>query len=195
MSRRHPERTAASTSREHAPAAAARPRRRLTGRSVVLFVVLAVLLVSYGSSLRAWFQQRGHIQDLQAQIAADEQKVAQLKEEKQRWQDPAFVKARAHERFGWVLPGQIGYRVIGADGEPLGSTELADTPSGGSGSGEPWWSTAWGTVQAAGTTAEEREESRPATRIGPDSGQDGSGGGSGGDSAGDGSPGGAGGHG
>ena len=45
-------------------AAAGRPRRRrprLTGRAAILVLVLAVLTVSYASSLRAYLQQREHI--------------------------------------------------------------------------------------------------------------------------------------
>ena len=45
---------------------------RLTGRAAVLVLVLAVLTVSYASSLRAYLQQRSHIDDLKAQIAPRE---------------------------------------------------------------------------------------------------------------------------
>jgi hypothetical protein len=44
-------------------------RSRFTGRAAVLVLVLAVLTVSYASSLRAYLQQRAHIGDLKAQIA------------------------------------------------------------------------------------------------------------------------------
>ena len=45
-----------------------RHRSRLTGRAAILVLVLAVLAVSYASSLRAYLQQRDQIDDLEAQI-------------------------------------------------------------------------------------------------------------------------------
>jgi cell division protein FtsB len=142
-------------------------RSRLTGRSALLFVVLAVLVVSYASSARAWLDQREHINDLEEQIAADERRVEELTEEKQRWDDPAYVEAQARERFGWVMPGEVGYRVIGEDGEPLGDSTGLGEPAGSDGEGgTAWWDTAWGSVQAAGEDTPE-EGDRPARFIGP----------------------------
>lgn len=142
-------------------------RSRLTGRSALLFVVLAVLVVSYASSARAWLDQREHINDLEEQIAADEARVEELTEEKQRWNDPAYVEAQARERFGWVLPGEVGYRVIDEDGEPLGgSSDLNRPTADGEETGPAWWDAAWGSVQAAG--AEEPDKGDPPARfIGP----------------------------
>ena len=34
--------------------------------------------------------------------------------------DPDYVRTQARERLGWVVPGETGYRVVGADGKPLG---------------------------------------------------------------------------
>src|SRR5690349_23258602 len=57
------------------PATARRPRSRLTGRAAVLVLVLAVLTVSYASSLRAYLQQRAHIGELKSQIAEREASI------------------------------------------------------------------------------------------------------------------------
>src|SRR6478672_1274590 len=42
---------------------------RFTSRAVILLLVLAVLAMSYASSMRAYLQQRSHIADLKTQIA------------------------------------------------------------------------------------------------------------------------------
>ena len=55
-----------------------RPRSRLTGRAAVLVLVLAVLTVSYASSLRAYLQQRSHINDLKSSIAQHEANIDAL---------------------------------------------------------------------------------------------------------------------
>ena len=84
-----------------------RPRRpRLTGRAAVLVLVLAVLTVSYASSLRAYLQQRSHISELKTAIAEREASINDLEREKQRWEDPAYVKAQARARFGYLMPGR-----------------------------------------------------------------------------------------
>ena len=106
-----------------AAAAAARPR--FTGRAAILVLVLAVLTVSYASSMRAYLQQRAHIDELKTQIAQREVNIDELEREKRRWDDPAYVQAQARERFGYLMPGETSYVVeagevgdqrLGADG-------------------------------------------------------------------------------
>jgi hypothetical protein len=129
-------------------------------------VVLAVLFVSYATSLRAYLSQRSHINELQAQVAQDKQAIAGLREERRRWQDEAFIEAQARERFGWVLPGEIGLRVIGEDGEPLDvASELTDPGSMGADPDAEWWSTTWTSIRGAG--ADRPAGAGPAQRLGP----------------------------
>src|ERR1700712_2677074 len=89
------------------------PRLRFTNRMAVLVLVLAVLVVSYASSMRAYLQQRSHMNELRAQIVSSERDISNLEREKRRWQDDAYVETQARERFGWVLPGETSYQVIG----------------------------------------------------------------------------------
>jgi cell division protein FtsB len=145
--------------------ATAGQRPRFTGRAAVLVLVVAVLMVSYASSLRAYFEQREHLSTLRASIAASEANISALEREKSRWDDPAFVRAQARERFGWVLPGEIGFQVLDEDGKPLGHS---DTLSQG-GTEVPelrpqWWQQAWSSVEVAGDP-EKYEVPPPASRI------------------------------
>ena len=94
----------------------------------MLVLVLAVLTVSYASSLRAYLQQRSHIGDLKAQIAEREASISDLEREKRRWDDPAYVKAQARARFGYLMPGESGFEVIGADGKPLEAQASLERP-------------------------------------------------------------------
>ena len=92
---------------------------------------------------------------LRDQIAQRQQEISTLEDQLARWKDPAFVKAEARSRLGWVMPGETGYRVIGADGKPIGgdSTALApNKPSSGL-----WWQQMWGSVAVADAPAEEEE--------------------------------------
>ena len=85
----------------------------------MLVLVVAALVMSYGSSLRAYLEQRDHIASLRAGIAESEAHIAALQREKKRWRDDAYVIAQARERFAFGFPGEIGYRVLDEDGEPL----------------------------------------------------------------------------
>jgi cell division protein FtsB len=132
----------------------------------IVVVVLAVLFVSYATSLRAFLTQRSDIEQLEAQIARDQQTIAALQEEKRRWKDEAFVAAQARERFGWVLPGEIGFRVIGEDGEPLDTaSQLTDPASLGRDPDAQWWSSTWASIRGAGEV--EEAGGGPAVRLGP----------------------------
>ena len=127
------------------------PRPRFTGRAAILVLVLAVLTVSYASSMRAYLEQKEHLESLRRSIAQSQASIEDLQREKRRWRDPAYVDAQATQRLGWVMPGEVSFQVIGADGEALDHEDSLSDPTGIGVSNEPaWWDTAWGTVEAAG---------------------------------------------
>jgi len=96
-----------------------------TRRALILFGVLIVLAASFAGSLRVWVVQSQDLAAAQAQIEQRTARVAELENELARWEDPAYVRAQARNRLGWVMPGEIGYRVIGTDGQVMsGTTEI-----------------------------------------------------------------------
>jgi cell division protein FtsB len=155
--------------RSRTPAAAVAPadgqrRPRFTGRAAILVLVVAVLTVSYASSLRAYLQQRSHIAELKSQIAERSAAIDDLEREKRRWNDPAFIQAQARERFGYLMPGETSYVVLGQDGKPLESdTELPDPSDVREQEPEAWWGPVWESTQLAGNPPRHREP--PATDI------------------------------
>ncbi len=110
-------------------------------------VVVATIAVSLAQSLRVYFVQADEIAELRAEIQATNQEIAQLQDHIGRWQDPEFVRATARERLGWVMPGEVGYRVIGADGETLGGE--GDVLGIEEEFGGLWWQQMWGSVTIA----------------------------------------------
>jgi cell division protein FtsB len=123
----------------------------VTRRAVALFVLVLVLAVSYFNSLRVYFQQEQQIQAAKLEIAERTEAIASMEDELVRWQDPAYVKAQARTRLGWVMPGEIGYRVIGPGGLPIGA-EVTMESSGSVPPGEEpptWYQGMWGSVEAA----------------------------------------------
>ncbi|MEU4604114.1 septum formation initiator family protein [Kribbella sp. NPDC023972] len=139
------------------PAGPVRTRgsRNLTGRAAVVLLVLGALIVSYAQSLRVWFDQHQQITALQQEIRDREKRVNELNDEIARWDDDAYVKAQARQRLGWVMPGEVGYRVIGADGKPVGAPPEPSTPSDAAADEQKptWYTKLWGSVEGAGKPA------------------------------------------
>ncbi|GAA2111306.1 septum formation initiator family protein [Microlunatus panaciterrae] len=133
---------------------AARMRRRssITTRAIALVVVLLILTISYASSLRIYFAQRQDIAATKQQIAKSQQRIADLQTEVERWNDPAYVKSQARERLGWVVPGEVGYKVVGPDGKPInGGVELGadDQKPAGDQKRQAWWADLYGSLKTA----------------------------------------------
>jgi len=129
------------------PPSAPPPGRRpsggsFTGRALILALVAATLLLSLAVPVRAWFAQRSEIAGLRADVDAARDRVAALEVQKQRWDDPAFVAAEARRRLHFVLPGEVGFVTLGAEG-------ATDATVAGDGPSAPWYSSLWGALQAA----------------------------------------------
>lgn len=134
-------------------AATKKPRRRssLTTRAVALAVVILMLTISYANSLRIYFAQSHEVATTKAEIADRQAKIADLQTELNRWNDPGFVELQARTRLGWVMPGEIGFTVVDADGKPLGGgSELTTgTKPASDKAPQSWYTRLWGSVEAA----------------------------------------------
>lgn len=120
----------------------------ITWRLLILGAVVAAVAVTLAQSLRVYFAQAEEIATLRMEIQDRHDEIAGLADQLERWNDPRFVEAEARERLGWVMPGEVGYRVIDANGEPIGGetdvfTREESVPAG------PWWDQMWGSVQVA----------------------------------------------
>ncbi|MGZ8690435.1 MAG: FtsB family cell division protein [Aeromicrobium sp.] len=132
---------------------------QFTTRAVVLLAVVLLLIASYTSSLHAWWDQRGEIQSRKAEIVMRKNAIKELNDDKERWSDPAFVEQQARERFGWVLPGEVGYRVIGSDGKVQGSLPTLDAPP--TPEDKQWADKLWGTVVESGKPPPKKKTVEP----------------------------------
>jgi hypothetical protein len=101
--------------------------------------------------MRAYLEQREHLDSLRDSIAASRQNIAEMEREKRRWQDPAYQEAQATERLGFVMPGEIAFQVVDENGDPLDHQDSLTDPAALDVANEPaWWDTAWQTMEAAG---------------------------------------------
>lgn len=131
----------------------------LTWRLLVVAVVLALIVVSLAQSLRVYFEQAGDIAELRSEIQHSRELNADLQDQIERWEDPDYVEALARERLGWVMPGETGYQVIGADGEALTADEQAFQDQDQTLDG-PWFERMWTSIALADKPAEQATDSK-----------------------------------
>lgn len=157
-----PQDVSQALSEERDPAPRAQRAMTATWRLAVLVVVIAGVALVLANSLRIYFTQAQELAQVRSEIAAQQGKIADLEDQLQRWNDAEYVKAIARVRLGWVLPGEVGYHVIGADGKPLEGATM--NPEGDAEPGT-WWEKMWGSVQLADQPAgQETDEDAPVAR-------------------------------
>lgn len=134
-----------------ASAASALPRRggRLTGRSAILAVVVCLLVLTLAYPTQKYLSQRSQIAQIQQAQAAQKQRIAQLAQQKARWNDPAYVKAQARQRLQYVEPGDSTFVVVGGDQSATpGGAPVNGTPNAG-----PWYGKLAGSLAGADRAA------------------------------------------
>lgn len=117
-----------------------------------LLMVVGMLLAPY---LRAYVDQRGEIAALQAEVVDRERRVGELEEQRRRWDDPAYVTQQARERFGYVLPGEVGYVVLDPPEEIRAAEDPAAAAAAVADREGAWYGNLWESVVVAGNGSTE----------------------------------------
>jgi cell division protein FtsB len=119
------------------------PRRsRLTGRAALLALVLCSLVVALAYPIRQYVSQLSDIADQRRQAQDTGGDVQRLRDEKARWQDPAYVRQQARDHLHFVLPGETGYIVVNGSGDAK--------PRKDEGAAQrPWHDNLWDAVDSA----------------------------------------------
>ncbi|MET8679145.1 septum formation initiator family protein [Streptomyces sp. NPDC004647] len=134
-----------AAARVYRASARARPQRRsrLTGRAALLALVVCSLVVALAYPMRQWVSQRSEIAEQRRQAEQARRAVEKLRDQKARWQDPAYVEQQAREHLHYIRPGETGYTVVdgsGDDGRHTKDQGAAD---------RPWYSNLWDGVDHA----------------------------------------------
>lgn len=120
-----------------------RPRRtRLTGRAALLALVICSLVVALAYPIRQYVTQRSQIAEQQEKAQRARERVKELREERARWQDPAYVEQQARKHLHYVRPGETGYSVV--DG-----TAGISPPTDRRPADRPWYQNLWDGVDTA----------------------------------------------
>ena len=77
-------------------------------------------------------------------------------------QDPAYVQSLIRDRLHYVLPGEIGYTVLGPDEAP------APAPPGEASPDRSWYAQLWSSVEAADGDPATAPDGEPVVPIRPD---------------------------
>ena len=107
-----------------------------SGRTAVLVLVVAALVVMLALPIRSWFVQRSQIAAVQEGLSTTQDQLSQLQEEKTRWGDPKYVEEQARLRLNYVFPGEVGVVVLGPE-------EAAPEPP------QNWYEGLWQSVSGA----------------------------------------------
>ncbi|WP_432107092.1 FtsB family cell division protein [Streptomyces sp. AA1529] len=119
------------------------PRRgRLTGRAALLALVVCSLVVALAYPTRQYITQRSQIADQRRQAEQARAEVKRLREQRARWQDPAYVERQAREHLHFVRPGETGYTM------PDGTAEVR-RPREHEPEDRPWYQNLWNGVDRA----------------------------------------------
>ena len=120
--------------------------------------MLAALVLSLALPLREYLAQRGRIEELRTRGDATQARIDELAAAQRRWSDPAYVTAQARQRLHFVMPGEVGYVVLGPEEAPAPGTPA---PARRSGPGTARCGAAW---SARGAPRPPRPPRRPRDR-------------------------------
>ncbi|GAB3118037.1 cell division protein DivIC [Streptomyces calidiresistens] len=121
-------------------------RGRLTGRAALLALVVCSLAVALAYPLRQYISQRSEIAEQERLAEEARERVEQLRDEKARWQDPAYVEQQARRHLHWVRPGEYGF-VMPDAADTTDGAERADRGRGAV--ARPWYDNLWDGVDRA----------------------------------------------
>ena len=124
-------------------------RSFVSGRTAILIGIGVIAVILLALPLREYLAQRSEINSASQKISEQQSKVDALQQQVDQWQKEDFVRGQARERLHFMLPGEIGYKVI----DP-GSTEnkLAQQAPQTDGPSGPWYDRLWRSIRAAERT-------------------------------------------
>ncbi|HET6635949.1 MAG TPA: septum formation initiator family protein [Streptomyces sp.] len=140
------------------------PRRsRLTGRAALLALVLCSLVVALAYPMRQYVAQRLQIADQRQELQQRQDRVGELREQKARWQDDAYVRQQARKRLHFLFPGETGYQMRGPSS---GHARAARPPESEPEQQESWYGSMWRTLDTADQAAQGARSDRAGGHVG-----------------------------
>ena len=99
---------------------------RITGRlnsyTLALLAVILVGIFALAPSIQIWYEQRQEIADFKALVEQAKVELEDMEAERLRWDDEVYIRAQARDRLYFVMPGEVSFLVMDADGIDLSDT-------------------------------------------------------------------------
>lgn len=99
---------------------------RITGRlnsyTLALLAVILLGVFTLAPSVQIWYEQRQKIADYQTLVQEAKDNLAGMQEERLRWDDEVYIRAQARDRLYFVMPGEVSFLVMDADGIDMSDT-------------------------------------------------------------------------
>ena len=126
-STRRPTRAAGGARRPNASAERAELLRglNLNAQTITIAALFVAGIFVLAPQVQTWFEQRQAIADLKAQVQAEKDSLKEMQTLRNRWNDPAYVRAQARNRLFYVMPGEVSYIIMDAD--KVDTTDSAGT--------------------------------------------------------------------
>lgn len=96
---------------------------RFSGFTVLIIGLVGAGAIIISPSLTTFVQQRREIAELQASVEQRQQAVDEIDSVREKWKDPAYVRAQARDRLFYVMPGETQLNVIDDVPIPVESSE------------------------------------------------------------------------
>lgn len=97
---------------------------RLSGFTVIMLGLVVLGAFVLVPSVSGYVDMRQQIAQAKASVQLAEDQIAELEQERDRWQDPAFIMSEARERLYYVMPGEVVYLIE----DDLPDNEAAEEP-------------------------------------------------------------------
>lgn len=99
---------------------------RITGRlnsyTLTLLAVILIGIFTLAPSVQLWYEQRREIADYRALVEQAKKEVEDMEAERLRWEDEVYIRSQARDRLYFVMPGEVSFLVMDADGIDLSDT-------------------------------------------------------------------------
>ena len=89
---------------------------RFNSYNLTIFALIIVGVITLQPGITTWYVQQQQIADVAAQVEQAKKAVAQMQVERKRWDDPVYVRSQARDRLYYVMPGEVSYLVMDANG-------------------------------------------------------------------------------
>jgi cell division protein FtsB len=89
---------------------------RLNTYTITLLAMIVLGVLTLAPRVQEWFVLRQQVAQAQADVAKARNDVKNMQTAVKRWEDPVYIKSQARDRLYYVMPGEVSYLVMDANG-------------------------------------------------------------------------------